>query len=86
MGRLGDGYICRRSGRGLRRGWRRRLFRYGSWLIGCVSDRRCNAALRTLAGVLWWLLARLFAALLAWLTDREVSSSQPPDPDSTRKR
>jgi hypothetical protein len=55
-------------------------------LIGCVSDRRCNATLRTLAGVLWWLLARLFAALLAWLTDREVSSSQPPDPDSTRKR
>jgi hypothetical protein len=86
MSHLGDRPLRCRCGRGFHRGWRRRVVRYGSWLIGCVNDRRCEATLRTLAGALWWLLTRLSAALLAWLTDREDCTGRPPGPDSTRER
>jgi hypothetical protein len=88
MGRLDDWHRRWRADRWLQDRWRWRQLkvRWWLWSLGGVRDRRCISALRALARVLWWLLVRLLAALLAWLTDREGGASRPPGPDASRER
>jgi hypothetical protein len=88
MGRLDDWHRRWRTDRWLQDRWRWRQLkvRWWLWTLGRVRDRRCIAALRALAGTLWWLLVRLLAGLLAWLNDREGAASRPPGPDSSRER
>ncbi|MEI6317131.1 MAG: hypothetical protein WCS09_01365 [Pseudomonadota bacterium] len=84
MGRLDDWHRRWRGDRWLQDRWRWRQLkiRWWLWKVDGARRRRCIEALRALAVLGWWWLARL----LAWLVDRDCPDSRPPGPGDPRER